>query len=211
MKQIAALLLTLFALIQDGQADNATRAAEMLDQISRNQTQSTGTEVSYRLTVQPSNDEPAQQFNGQLKMKGEKFTLTSPEISVWFNGKEQWSLSESSDEVNLTEPTEEELQSVNPYFLLKNYKKEYTCQLKKEGKTDATIELTPKNSGGDIVSVTLLIDTKKGFPIAITVKNKDKSSQHVSITKYTDGLNFDDSLFVFEPKQHPGKEINDLR
>ena len=56
--------------------------------------------------------------NGTLLLKGEQFYLNSGGVQSWFDGKTQWSYLESSGEVNISSPTPEELQGINPYSLL---------------------------------------------------------------------------------------------
>ena len=56
--------------------------------------------------------------NGTLLLKGNQFYLNSGGIQSWFDGKTQWSYLESSEEVNVSNPTPEELQTINPYALL---------------------------------------------------------------------------------------------
>ena len=59
---------------------------------------------------------------GNIKLKGEKFLLKTSETISWFDGETQWSYLTQNDEVNISTPTEEELQGMNPYALLYLYK-----------------------------------------------------------------------------------------
>lgn len=59
---------------------------------------------------------------GTIRLKGEKFLLDADGVKTWFDGRTQWSYLTNSDEVNVSEPTPEELQSINPYALLSIYK-----------------------------------------------------------------------------------------
>lgn len=211
MKRIVFYLFFMIAGIGVGHAQADKRTSEILNRISENLSSSQGTEIEYRLSVKPAS-EPEQLFHGTLRMKGEKFQLESPDVSVWFNGKEQWSLNEGSDEVNLTEPDDEELQSINPYFLLKDHSRWYESRLKSEKNGKAEIELIPKEtSSSEYERIVLDVDTRKGYPNRITLSGRDKSVQTITVTAYRDGLNFADSQFVFDAKSHPDKEINDLR
>ena len=71
-------------------------------------------------------------FEGTIQMKGDKFTLVTPEALTWFNGTTQWTYVERNDEVNVTNPTGEELQFTNPALLLNSYKKGFTAAYKGE-------------------------------------------------------------------------------
>ena len=71
---------------------------------------------------------------GNIKLKGEKFLLKTSETISWFDGKTQWSYLTQNDEVNISTPTEEELQGMNPYALLYLYKKGFDYKLGVEKK-----------------------------------------------------------------------------
>ena len=58
-------------------------------------------------------------------LKGNRFYLNSGGIQSWFDGTTQWSYLESSEEVNVSNPTPDELQTINPYALLSIYKSGY--------------------------------------------------------------------------------------
>ena len=66
-------------------------------------------------------------------MKGDKFLLETEGVTTWFDGRTQWSYLASSDEVNVSEPTLEELQSINPYSWLSLYKQDYKLKVAKTG------------------------------------------------------------------------------
>ena len=56
--------------------------------------------------------------SGTIQLKGEKFVLKASEVITWFDGKTQWSYVVRNDEVNVSNPTQEELQQINPYTFL---------------------------------------------------------------------------------------------
>ena len=59
--------------------------------------------------------------HGTIQLKGEKFVLKTTDIVTWFDGKTQWSYVAKNDEVNVSNPTQEELQQINPYTFLYMY------------------------------------------------------------------------------------------
>lgn len=64
--------------------------------------------------------------NGTIQLKGEKFVLKTSDIITWFDGKTQWSYVTKNDEVNVSNPTQEELQQINPYTFLYMYQKGFS-------------------------------------------------------------------------------------
>ena len=63
--------------------------------------------------------------SGTIQLKGEKFVLKASEVITWFDGKTQWSYVVRNDEVNVSNPTQEELQQINPYTFLYMYQKDF--------------------------------------------------------------------------------------
>jgi len=67
--------------------------------------------------------------HGTIQLKGEKFVLKTTDIVTWFDGKTQWSYVAKNDEVNVSNPTQEELQQINPYTFLYMYQKGFSYKL----------------------------------------------------------------------------------
>ena len=64
--------------------------------------------------------------SGTIQLKGEKFVLKASEVITWFDGKTQWSYVVRNDEVNVSNPTQEELQQINPYTFQYMYQKGFS-------------------------------------------------------------------------------------
>lgn len=154
--------------------------------------------------------------NGVIHLKGERFQLKTPEAATWFDGKTQWSYLESSEEVNITTPTQEELQSINPYTLLYMYQKGFSYKLGSVksfgGKPVTEVVLTAINRKQDIASIILYVSPDTYQPVFILLQQRGgKNRSEITITGYKIGLNYPDTDFVFDRKQYPNAEIIDLR
>ena len=53
--------------------------------------------------------------SGKISVKGRMFTATTPMATLWFDGKTLWTYMSNNDEVNVTTPSESQLQVMNPY------------------------------------------------------------------------------------------------
>ncbi|MBQ5467166.1 MAG: hypothetical protein IIT60_07925, partial [Muribaculaceae bacterium] len=51
---------------------------------------------------------------GTIVMQGTKFRILANDVKSWFNGKTQWTYSDQTGEVNIIDPTSQELQMTNP-------------------------------------------------------------------------------------------------
>ena len=151
--------------------------------------------------------------NGTLLLKGNQFYLNSGGIQSWFDGKTQWSYLESSEEVNVSNPTPEELQTINPYALLSIYKNGYNYKYagtkSRNGKQGFEVILTPENKQ-DITSITLFV-SQTYQPLYIKVEQNNKSANEIIVTSYQTNQPLDNATFKFDKKKFPNAEVIDLR
>ena len=68
--------------------------------------------------------------SGTMCLQGEKFRMDTPEMVTWYNGETQWSYVKANEEVNVSVPTPEERQAMNPYAFVHLYKEGYGLALK---------------------------------------------------------------------------------
>ena len=151
--------------------------------------------------------------NGFLLIKEEKFYLNNGNIQSWYDGKTQWSYVAATEEVNISQPTPEELRDINPYFILKNYKNNYNYiykgnQTRNGGKVHEII-LTPKNAGTS--QVIRLFISKTNEPQALKVEQNGQTISEINITSYQTKQKLEDGIFRFNKSLYPHAEIIDLR
>lgn len=167
--------------------------------------------VKATFTVQTSEGSSA----GTIRLKGDKFLLEADGTTTWFDGRTQWSYLTSSDEVNISEPTPEELQSINPYALLSLHEHGYKLKLGKvenpQLKSFYKLVLTATDRKQDLQCIILYV-TKDAFrPARISMAQRGGETALVIIDSYQTGENYPDSLFVFDKKAYPTAEMIDLR
>lgn len=152
---------------------------------------------------------------GTIRLKGEKFLLDANGVKTWFDGRTQWSYLTNSDEVNVSEPTPEELQSINPYALLSIYKQGYHMKLGKTdvygGKPAYEVILTASDRKKDLQCVIIYVTKDTFQPLCISMTQKGGNSVAIRITSYKAGESYNDHLFTFDKKAYPTAEVIDLR
>lgn len=148
---------------------------------------------------------------GSITIAGDKFTITTDELSTWFDGKTQWTYSSSINEVNISEPTPEELQFINPFAIIKNFKTEFNAKLLSNTNGVHKVILTPKNKNASIKNIELSLNSSNSFPtlVVINATNNIKTTIKVKSIKTGDSLPI--STFTFNTKNYPNIEIIDLR
>lgn len=216
MKQIfiISLLLSSFSLLAFAQKD--AKAKELLDKSSATFSQSGDLSVSFTLNVKDVVNKTTESFDGQISLKKNKFLIEIPGRDIYFDGKTQWVHDKSYDEVNISEPNETEVQTLNPKAIFELYKK--GCDYKYVGgKTDTKmrkvqeVALFPKDKKNDIIRIDMQINEPDFMPVFFHIFYKNKLENIIYINKYQTKLNLPDGRFVFDAKKYPGVEIIDLR
>ena len=200
MKQIKYLLLFVAIFMANSIfAQNANQAKACMDKAAANISNLGGFTACFALSRPGAVGRTA----GTISVKGVKFVATTPQTTVWFNGTTQWSYMKSTDEVNISTPTEAQRLSMNPYALMTLYRQGYN--------------LSMTNEGGSYV----VTNPKRNIPEAYVTVNKAYQLQKIKIkqaNKWTtitvSGIqrkNLSDNIFTFNKKNYPSAEVIDLR
>ena len=154
--------------------------------------------------------------NGIIQLKGEKFMLKTSETTTWFDGKTQWSYMVRNDEVNVSNPTQEELQQINPYTFLYMYQKGFSYKLGTvkvyQVKAVWEVILTANDKKQELESITLYVTKSTYEPVYIQLQQRgQKTRNEITVTAYQTGLDYADHVFTFDRKAYPTAEVIDLR
>lgn len=146
--------------------------------------------------------------DGDIAVKGNKFHATTADATIWFDGKTQWTYMKGNDEVNISNPTEAQLQAINPYNFIHIYKNGYKMSAKKV-ENSYEVHLVPTNKNRKIQEMYIIVDRNSYHPTHVKMKQKDKWSTIIISQLKTAALS--DDLFQFNSKDFPKAEIIDLR
>ena len=139
--------------------------------------------------------------SGTLRLKGEKFVLEAGGMTTWFDGHTQWTYLPSSDEVNISEPTDEELQTLNPYAWLYLYDREYDLQsLPAETSGQYKIEMSARSAGVQVERLVLWLDKSGLHPVkfSLTLAGNVEPTL-ITVRDYRTRQPYTDAMFVFDP------------
>lgn len=146
--------------------------------------------------------------SGTISVKGRRFHASTPQAIVWFDGKTQWTYMKENDEVNVSNPSEAELQAINPYNFINIYKKGYKLSSKKVG-TSYEVHLTSTDNKHKLQEMYIIVDQKSYHPTHMKMKQNGKWS--VILISGLKATSLSDGLFQFNAKDFPKAEIIDLR
>ena len=147
MRRFLSLLYIAIFTVLSAESAGPT-ASEILDMTSAAFQKAKTLAVEYTMTAD------GHKTKGNITISGDKFKLTSPEMTVWYDGKTQWTYNSDIREVNITEPTPEELADVNPFVIISSFRRNYNARIVKSAPNQYKLDLSPR---GD--SQMLLVST----------------------------------------------------
>lgn len=210
------ILFILFALILTAgvSAQSATDARNILDKAVNTYQQSNGVKIIFKATIKESKGQAYSQ-SGTAIFKGNKFKIETDAMNTWFDGKTQWVWMKDADEVNISNPTEQEIAAISPLALLGMYKNGYTLKAPVSknihGKNTDSIDMTPTTKSNEFKAISVAIDKKTGAIVQVNLTMKNGTTTKIDISNYNANHNFSDSDFVFDKSKHPKTEVIDLR
>ena len=148
--------------------------------------------------------------SGTITTAGDKFIISTSQLSTWFDGKTQWSYSSTANEVNISEPTAEELQQINPFAIIGSFRNNYNAKLLDKN-NGYKISLTPKKTNPTINDIVITFNPTTYFPSLIVITTKNNNKATIKVKSISAGNALPASTFTFNATKYPGVEIIDLR
>ena len=195
--RLILILMSLFTL-----SGNAQTAKQILDKTAAVVGRKGGASARFTIT-----DGKNTSTSGTVAIKGKKFFASTPEAKVWYDGKTQWSYMKSTNEVNVSHPTQSQQMSMNPYTFINIYKTGYTMTDKKTG-TSHEIHLVAQNQKRTVQELYITVSAQY-HPTKIRMR-QGKNWTTISISNFQ-AKNVSNSTFVFQAKDYPKAEVIDLR
>ena len=198
MKRIGIIMVA--ALMSMGSFAQSAKA--VLDKAAGTITAQSGVKANFKMTTANGST------SGTIAIKGKKFYATTPQAKVWFDGKTQWTYLKNNDEVNVSNPTEAQLQAINPYNFIHLYKRGYTYTMNTAG-TDYVIHLVANSADRKIKELFISVNKKTYQPKQVKMlQGKKWTTFDINSIKKE---NIADSQFRFNAKDFPKAEVVDLR
>ena len=133
-------------------------------------------------------------------------------MTVWYDGKTQWSYSPAINEVNITEPTAEELQQVNPFAIIQAFRRAYKAgYVGKANGVTRQVQLTALNPRDEIRKAIVTMNTSTLFPASIVLTMTGNKTITIKVSSARVGATLPMSTFRFEKKKAPKAQVVDLR
>lgn len=204
MKKISAIITLFICVLLMPFAVKGATATETLNKAVAKAKAAGGLSLSFAIS---SADGSAK---GTMKVQGNKFQVTTPASSVWYDGKSMWTYSPQTKETTLTKPTVSELAEINPLLYL-NAGSRFTASFGKSGGNSTTLILTPKSKREGVKSVTLILNASTLLPQKILITPASGGTTTLSVSGVKTGQKFSSSTFTYPKASYPKVKIIDLR
>ena len=179
----------------------AQTAKQVLDKTAAVVAAKSGAKASFSIKGDQMN------ASGTIAIKGKKFHATTPQATIWFDGKTQWTYLKKNDEVNVANPTDAELATINPYNFIYMYQKGYKYTMEKKNGS-FIVHLTASDKRG-IQEMYITVNQKTYIPSQIRMRQQ-KGWTTINITGFKQSK-LSDGMFRFNSKDFPNAEVIDLR
>ncbi len=211
MKKIFTIL---FAVIISGtvfsQEDLA--AIKVLDQFSALAKVAPSVSIEFTMMTADIQENRKDTVDGKVVIQGDKYRLTLPESTIWYNGIDSWNYMPTVNEVTISKPEPGENSFFSkPSLLYTMYKEGYKPRLIEEKASEYIIDLYPVDIKMDLVRIRLVI-SKPGLTLKMAdYKTKNGVTLTMTVKDYNLKYKPDVSFFRFDPSKYKGIEVIDMR
>ena len=201
MKNKLSIILLALTLALTVAAQHDSEAKDILDKVAATYNDCEGMKIEFKGTQR-----------GTIWLKGEQFVLECGGVKSWFDGETQWSYLEDNEEVNVSSPTPEEIQAVNPYALVTMYRNGFNYRYEglkmRNGKRGQEVALIPQKQT-DIRKIILSVN-ENHIPFYIGIDMTNGHYEEFILSDFQK-VSLTDSFFCFDEKKYPNVEVIDLR
>lgn len=181
----------------------AQTAKQVLDKCAGAVSSKSGVQADFSMeSVQYGN------ASGQIFVKGKMFHATTQMATMWFDGKTLWTYMSKNEDVNVTNPSEAQLQVMNPYNFINMYKKGFSYTMTQSGSA-FNVHLTATDANMRVKEMFITVDKTTYHPTEVKLLQKQKWTTFT--IKNLKSAKLADSLFRFNSKDFPQAEVIDLR
>ena len=196
-------------------AQGSAKSKSILDNANQEYEKSEGIKLIFTINTEDSYGSAYEPQAGTAMVKGNKFKLDLPYATTWFDGKTQWVLLKNANEVNISNPSAEELATISPLALLNMYKTGYVLK-DPRSRTIKGIEvfevgMTPTNKSHELKTISIAINKKTNAIVEIEFTTNNGISNRIAVSEFNLNDRYSNDLFSFNKLNHPGVEVIDLR
>ena len=212
MRLFTAFLIFISILSQNSMAQNEQQATAILDKFADKAIKAPSVTMKFNLITKNLTDNTTDTLAGSVILTKDKYVLTLPDNTVWFNGETSWSYLPAEQEVTIAKAAKKDntFQS-RPSLIFTMYKKDYKSRLIEEKSDSYIIDLYPEDIKSEILRLRLSIGKSLLNLITLEYKRKDGIINTLIVNEYDLKVKPDANTFIFQPEKYKGVEVIDMR
>lgn len=196
-------VISLFTAMLCGGTLKAQTAKQVLDKCAQTVSNRNGVQADFTMNSAQYGD-----ASGQIAVKGRMFHASTSVATMWFDGTTLWTYMSRNNEVNVTTPSETQLQVMNPYNFITMYKKNFKYTMTKSASA-FNVHLTSTDPSRKVQEMFITIDKATYHPTEVKLRQNQKWTTFVIKNLKTATL--PDAEFRFNSQDFPTAEVIDLR
>jgi outer membrane lipoprotein carrier protein len=213
MRKPVIIILPLFLLFSIKTAgQNDQEAIKILDKFADNALKAPSVSMKFNLVTVNQTDNTRDTLEGSVILSKNKYKLSLPDNTVWFNGETSWSYLPAEQEITITKADKKDnsFQS-RPSLIFSMYKKDYKSRLIGENQDFYTVDLYPDDIKGELIRVRLIIGKPLFNLINLEYKRRDGVIITLQVTDYDLKVKPEANTFIFQPEKFKDVEVIDMR
>ena len=220
MKKTIAIIITLFfaaytASYAQTEDERSAIARQELKQMAETAKKQQTIYAEFSATVDNRQADRTTEYEGHIKVKGDKYQLDIMNTVTYFDGKTSYVWTKDINEAYLSEPDVNDDNEITPTKLWGAYENGYKLRLmgdrKVDGQTCTDIDLYPTEKKSNTVRLRLTIDKKTKQLRQFLQQGKDGIIMTIKFKVIKNNTPLADSEFTFDTKSHPEVNVVDMR
>jgi outer membrane lipoprotein-sorting protein len=193
------------------------KAASILQSLNKKAKTYKTIKASFSLVSYGRDKKQGDKQEGTLLVKGGKYRLELKSQTIYCDSLTLWTYITDANEVQInTIDRNNDKETLSPATIFNLYEKDFKSRYDTEksvaGKIIVQIDLYPRHPEKEKYhTLKLFIDKSKNQVTDIKVMMKDATEMDYSITDFSTNIQLPDTEFIFNTKDHPGVEVEDLR
>lgn len=208
-------MITMFFISNSLTGQQDEKAGNILDQLSEKISSAPSVSIDFSIIISVTQDEFSDEYDGEVKMKGNKYKLNIMGMESWFDGSSTYTYMPDANEVIISDPDEDGGLMSNPTEIFTLYHEEFNYRLANEltmeGKKLFEIDLYPLDRNHNFHTVKLFINQDDYLLHSAVIASKDGNRYTLIVNDLDNSSNIPDSFFVFNESDYPDLEIIDMR
>lgn len=209
LRKFYFLLLFIGGSFHTGMAKYQEEVFTLLDSISQRSFRAT-----FRYSSQSPQNELSGTFEGKITVQGNQYRLVMQGQEIINDGQTVWTHLMEANEVQIIDYDPEQ-NAVMPWAIWSNHRQTYTLDRvdthQVDGQVYNVVELVPKDDEPGLLKVVLTIAHATKHIQCLEILDSNCMLHIFSVTDFAYDLGLDKAFFKFDPEEHQGIEIIDMR